>query len=268
MASLPKRGLVTQGPIDLTQRERFTGTGYGEYEWGGEESRESARLAFLYAVDRHEPCVLDELSADLTDLYSRAVSQYGGYLPLWSIECEEYERAQSDSDFCAFFLELSDWCARWHLDTRWCRERAMEALRLPLMYTRVTGNPTTSQRASWHVLIMPMREIPFDDHPFVFEFRDWNPMAWTEGEYLRALRAAFEEHIRRYVDRRHAIAREVGLVRRPMRFTEANFDWLAMFQVVGCNYSEIAREYDVTRQAVMKQVKALSAFIDLPLRGE
>ncbi len=241
----------------------ITGMGLGEYEQpGAAGSRFLARGRFLQAVRRIVPDVLDDLAGEPYALYEQLAQ--ATELPDRA-EWQEYLSATPDSDAALVPLRdnLQSWAQRWHLETDWCLERALDTLGF---WHRWPGSYLLQRKwggrghAFWHALNA-------EERCFTFTHPGWEPTEDTRANAARAIRAEFKKRLSEYLDEIDHLARHRGYVPTPKkRVGDDHFDWLVMYQVQELSYPQIARRVCLERQSVTDGIKDAARLIDLPLR--
>jgi len=105
---------------------------------------------------------------------------------------------------------------------------------------------------------------------FAFDHNAWNPVKTAKGEFLSAVREAFETALNRHVTEVENLA--TGQLEASQRVLDAgDFDWAVEFQVREQTYGKIARDYATSRpdhfvKTVKRAVRRVLRIIGLPQR--
>ncbi len=262
--------------------------GFGGYEPPGGGSRTDARIRFLDAVKKHVPAVLDDLAGEPFQLYQQLAQQLAqdDDTPM-SVYVLIITDVHPTSDWGPMFdplhRRLRAWSRHWHLDADWCRHVALKTLYewheppdkglLALLQAGPLPPEPMGQPRGWAQAAIPLvSPIRDEEMRFTFAHRGWQPMHYTRDVAEQAIRAAFDAHLTRYLDRLECLAKERGLKPTPEKRALTHFDWLALYQVKGWRPAKIADWYHEINEkgaevsAIRMALQETARLIGLPLR--
>ena len=156
--------------------------------------------------------------------------------------------------------ELTAWAKRKNLSEIWCITYVLEAL------------TTWSIYAAFEHLPLPYKvsaRTPLVDNEkrrFIFEHLGWDLMSKTKTEIKNEMREAFNAQLDSYFEKMDSVIEQNGYVQTPEKFSVDHFTWLVLFQVRGLSKSEIARQCNATRTAVIAGINNAASLIELPMR--
>lgn len=176
---------------------------------------------------------------------------------------------------------LKDWAARHRLACPWVEE----AVRASLAKWR--------EDATWleRRIILPAGGPDFDTVTGALEqlkspprltglhipLPEFNPIAWSQAEYIRLVQDIAGDVARAYSEAVLSQYGKEGWTQPPVKRKRTgnnpylHFDWLIRYQVEGCSYSKLAKEYLEDRllvSTVRDSVKKTAELIGLPLRTQ
>jgi hypothetical protein len=137
---------------------------------------------------------------------------------------EQMAKQSVDSDFVHLTLHEDFWACEWALHTMWCWRFVPEGTGMmnsePPEWIRMSEQPSISS-----------------DEPAFRICPGWDVLA--EGE--QAFRERVDATLNSYINRQRELAGTRGLVEPLNKRQPRHFDWLALYQVGGWNYPDIAQ---------------------------
>ena len=115
-------------------------------------------------------------------------------------------------------------------------------------------------------------QISWDEFAFTFGVPGWVPQLHRRSDYEKRTRAAFENHLKEYLDKIQVAAKDRGLIHTPewrkrgTRSTLRRFEWLVRWQVQKWRLVRIAKEAKAARNTVRDGIRAAASEIGLPVR--
>ncbi|MDQ3805490.1 MAG: hypothetical protein M3416_16885 [Acidobacteriota bacterium] len=198
---------------------------FGEYEPAHRElSIGNARVAFLNAVRRHIPEVLEELNGQPFECYKNIGAPFAQW---WEIK---HGRVGRESSLRA---SLFRWSKTWRLEPEWCLDHALRTLWEWHAFPSQREKLMWQQGGGWMV---PTNE---EERRFTFEHPGWEPTHDFRKSIKREIQEAFNRQLEEYLDRMESLVKERGYVKTKQKNEPEHFEWLACFQVKGMNYAEI-----------------------------
>ena len=164
---------------------------------------------------------------------------------------------------------LADWAARYNINVTWVRNLAFHKVFAWHHGGRdddVHERPGTG--SLWASSVKDVTNRLIKSEQFTVGPVEWSPTEETEEQFLDRTTREFTEARREYVARVHAVynqrgwPKESAIEKRELQ----HFEWLALYQIKGNSFNQIAKAYRRERKTVEEAVKGLAAFIELPLR--
>lgn len=169
----------------------------------------------------------------------------------------------------------------WHFSSK----RQLLPLKLPpmwrSMHSKLPSNPPTLGSILLRTSHLdPRANVPREllkrldpNGPSVRDPEEIDTPGWylhyeQEHSFRRRVSYDFKRWLDRYVAAQHDSARAAGLVKAPGRRDLARFVWAARYQVNGARTSDLAKQYNVSKEAVVEGINWVLKLIRLePRRG-
>jgi hypothetical protein len=247
--------------------------GHGEVYEPGESSETAwvARGLFLACLSTLAPEVLRDLKETALPVY-RELPQEARLEPTlvnWTVAHGWSALAELAGDTSlraasSLIDLLSTWAHKHQIEADWAYDCALSRL-----HAWDVGDKSETWRIPRQVGGF---EISWEELAFSFTQPGWSPQLHTRSDYENRLRAAFERHLKKYLDGIETAAGERGLVRTPelrrrgTRSSARRFEWLVRWQVQSWNLGRIADEARVAKNTVRDGIRAAASEIGLILR--
>jgi hypothetical protein len=230
--------------------------------------RQNACKYFLDAVRRYYPKVLKRLRGEALDL-CKAVREEASTLdpailgnaaaPYYLFP--NYRLTNTPCTPASFtlppvFEHFDQAVARWAMSVHLDIPILMDTARLTLYFWAL--NAENARKLRWHHVFRgwPVRH---DETRVRFIGRGWDPHAESRTSAHVRLVSAFQRAIKKYLDAQERKAQQGGAQKVPKKIQAEHFDWLALYQVGGLSYSEIARRCASSRKNLALDRKTIKA---------
>ena len=160
---------------------------------------------------------------------------------------------------------LSAWARRFNLGEAWVLRAATGTLAM------------WSLGVSYNTWIYPAPGYFFglteEERQFAFAHPGWQPDILTRDQIAANTRAAFEIHLKRYLDRIEGLAAAWGLERTSEKRSRwgqdasRHFEWLVRWQVQGWTQKRLRKEFETHQNTIASAIKVTAGAVGLTRRS-
>ena len=254
-------------PIKRVPKWQPTRVGVGEYYHPTKYPKVAlyGRIYFLDKIEILAPEVLKSLASAVRMHYEPLRRDFDPFEFL-TLRSEGLRRriAEGQAELLPLRDSLQLWCEQFHLDADWVRDIALNTL------YHWTGEVITVGESHGWSIGASHGEEPLNDgeRAFSYSHRGWEMTYTTKNNFIRQIRADFENRLNGYLRSAEEKAKNEGWKKTPaLRKTGKQADvyrhveWLVRWQVQQWETSRIAAEYGLGKKRKTTKPTAATAAI-------